>query len=404
MGGPVEVEEIIVDTRERVRKVQQVMASEEKKWRAKYPILNNADAICMFFLITTLSIMGTMSYLYLEGTIPWYVASLVIGMCIGVHHEIEHDIIHNLYFKNKALIQDLLFSILFFTKFHVSPWQRRIYHWKHHRVSGQLNDVEERLVGMGVPLSAKRMYLAAHPSALYCQYGDVFADAPSFDFKSGTRDNTITTIGWQLVTKLYLLYVLQAYFNPADPYGKLPEFLWPIVKNLLVLLIIPATIRSTSLIVLTTNSHFYADIPKNSIFYQCQILQHWIFFPFTLFTCNFGATHIIHHYNALQPFYIRTLVTNATLDEMKRQGVRVNDWGVLLRANSFHRDPKNAKKEKIVFFLYIFALVAFFPLWVLLGDLNFWAHYIRDCFTGYTHKSKSQVEDDDYDNTLVKSD
>lgn len=393
------------DSKERVRCIQSVLNAEEKKWRARLPWLAHHDIIASTILASTLAVMGSMWYLYLNSYIPWYVASLVCAMCLGVHHELEHDIIHNLYFKNNKLVQDIWFAILFMTKFHISPWIRRQTHWKHHRVSGQLNDVEERFVGMGEPFGIRRLFLAVHPASIYTQITRIKDDAPQFDFAAASHASIFPFGTWQIVTKLWLMYHVVAYLNPANPYGNLPQFLYPLLTNALVLWLIPSMLRSSSLIILTSNSHFYADIPKNNLFYQCQILNHPLVFFFALFTVDFGATHIVHHYNALQPFYLRQLCRGAALEEMRKQGVRENDWGVILRGNSFHRDPKNAAAEKRAFFAYIFLIVALCPVWLVLGDISFLSQFVKDKVTRRSLQAeKGSSEYDDNDNKEVKCD
>lgn len=43
-------------------------------------------------------------------------------------------------------------------KSNASPWWRKYYHLRHHQYSGQVNDVEERLIGY-VPGNASSLFL-----------------------------------------------------------------------------------------------------------------------------------------------------------------------------------------------------------------------------------------------------
>ena len=61
---------------------------------------------------------------------------------ISLLHELEHDIIHNLYFKSHMWVQDMMFWGIWIAKLHGNPWYRRELHLKHHIVSGQIDDAE----------------------------------------------------------------------------------------------------------------------------------------------------------------------------------------------------------------------------------------------------------------------
>ena len=60
-----------------------------------------------------------------------------------------------------------------------------------------------------------------------------------------------------------------------------------------MLLYFPNTLRQGSLQWVSTGCHYYGDIPEKNVFFQNQVLNHWIFYPLQIFCFN---THIIHHY------------------------------------------------------------------------------------------------------------
>ena len=80
-----------------------------------------------------------------------------------------------------------------------------------------------------------------------------------------------------------------------------------------MLVLLPNTVRQFCLILMSSYSHYYEDIPANDVYVQNQILRGWYFWPMQMFCCNFGATHIIHHYVIQQPFYLRLWVARADL-------------------------------------------------------------------------------------------
>ena len=91
------------------------------------------------------------------------------------------------------------------------------------------------------------------------------------------------------------------------------------------------------LVMMSSYSHYYDDIPKHDVYYQNQILRGPLTWPLQVFCFNFGATHIIHHYVINQPFYLRQMVAEAAHAEFQRQDVRVNDLGTVTRSNRWHR-------------------------------------------------------------------
>ena len=119
----------------------------------------------------------------------------------------------------------------------------------------------------------------------------------------------------------------------ADSDSLAPAGLVDLFDALMVLWVGPNVIRQACLALVSSYSHYYGDIPENDVFYQNQILDHPLLWPAQLYCCNFGSTHIIHHFVVQQPFYLRQMVARAAHAEMLRQGVRRNDFGVVARAN-----------------------------------------------------------------------
>ncbi len=115
--------------------------------------------------------------------------------------------------------------------------------------------------------------------------------------------------------------------------GWLPAALVRTFDVLMILWVAPNLIRQTCLALISSYSHYYGDIRENDVFEQNQILDHPLLWPMQLYCCNFGSTHIIHHYVVQQPFYLRQMVAPAAHAAMLRQGVPRNDFGVIARAN-----------------------------------------------------------------------
>jgi fatty acid desaturase len=145
----------------------------------------NIDVIGMAIFLGSIFLIVALWILYFwtgtnENLSLWKIAFFVctVAFAISLLHELEHDIIHNLYFRNALWVQDLMFLGIWLSKLHGNPWFRKEMHLKHHIVSGQTDDAEgivfvtltnilfnvlERLIGLGLPFGWKRLSVTMHP-------------------------------------------------------------------------------------------------------------------------------------------------------------------------------------------------------------------------------------------------
>lgn len=338
------------------RKICSEIRRLEAELRNEYDILNHQDLLGLGVFV--LSFTGILMHIvwYLTSAEDVYLRTPItiafIAFWISFLHELEHDLIHNLYFKSTPWVQDVMFTGIWFMKLHGNPWFRRDLHLKHHVVSGQQNDAEERLIGLGLPLGWKRLAMTVHPISMPIVSDEVEQDS---EFLNVTKMNitalptaTLFFVLFKAWSALFLLQVLfgQQYFNNiATSYGilnNLPmiyQWLWDIN----VLIVFPNIIRQSSLQLMSNASHYYGDIPEKSVYFQNQILDHWMLLPFQLFCCNFGATHIFHHYVPGQPFYIRELIYRRGKSFLVNLGIRCNDLGILIRGNRYFHNEAEAK-------------------------------------------------------------
>ena len=152
----------------------------EKDLRSKYSIFKKdyQDIIGMsIFLISFAGIFASWFFYFkctwLSYCVNAIISTATIMMFTSFLHELEHDLIHNLYFriirgeaadittknagdekieettKTNRRIQDFMFLCIWIIKLHGNPWFRRDLHLRHHRISGQKDDAEERLIGLG---------------------------------------------------------------------------------------------------------------------------------------------------------------------------------------------------------------------------------------------------------------
>ena len=145
------------DTRKLLEKVPEkpeksicrLIRQEEVKLRQKYTILQYQDLIGASIFMISLLLIASAWYAYYSYQLSSFWTIVLIALPTSLLHELEHDLIHNLYFRKHSFIQDVMFFVIWCAKLHGNPWFRRELHLKHHLVSGQEDDAEERLIGLG---------------------------------------------------------------------------------------------------------------------------------------------------------------------------------------------------------------------------------------------------------------
>jgi fatty acid desaturase len=333
------------------RKICCAIRAAEQELRGKYPLLKHQDAIALFlFLVSLFGILLIWVIYFLWNVESYWAVSISIfsiAFANSMLHELEHDLIHNLYFKNSTLMQDVIFTFIWFSKLHGHPWYRRDLHLRHHIISGQVDDIEERLIGLGLPIGWRRLVITAHPIGMPVVSGALEKAASWFDARKMNRTSLPTAFIFFSLFKSFMAIELWHFLLPEyASYAYISfarEWLW----HFNILLIFPNILRQSCLHLMSNATHYYGDIPEKSIFYQNQILDHPLVFPFQLFCCNFGATHIVHHYVPNQPFYIRELVYRRVKKFMVENGVRNNDLGTLLRGNRYFSSMEDATKAGV---------------------------------------------------------
>lgn len=326
---------------QRMRSIRTTIRQEERRLLDARPWLARQDLLGFVSFAGSLLVMTGIAALYLQGLLPWWATIPLMALPLSILHELEHDLIHDLYFRKSPVVQHLMFLVIWISKLSINPWYRREIHLRHHQESGQKTDIEERLIGLGLPWGPLRMIVAIHPMAGLLLFNRIKKDVPDF------QPLRLSILSGP--TYLTFLAIWEAFFGYArvrsgwtfawDPAHFLPAEGWPIARDLAVLFVLPNILRQTSLVLMSSYSHYYEDIPERDVFYQNQILNCWSVLPFQLFCFNFGATHIIHHYVVNQPFYMRQLVSRAALAEMARQGTRVNDFATVTRNNRWGDEP-----------------------------------------------------------------
>ena len=219
---------------------------------------------------------------------------------------------------------------IWIAKINANPWWRKPMHLKHHKTSGQIDDIEERIIGLGHPLGFTRLLVTINPLGSFIVLPQVSKDSASI----GSLPNVIRTGIVNLPVLLPGNLCLIALFFPSY----VSPFYYNVAWNVCMLLYFPNMLRQSALQWVSTGCHYFGDIPEKNVFFQNQVLNHWIFYPLQLFCFNFGATHIIHHYVTRQPFYLRQMAAEPVMDELRKQGVRFNDLQIYKRNHRYSMD------------------------------------------------------------------
>jgi hypothetical protein len=284
-------------------------------------VLAHTEQIAVAIHMLSLLGMIVTTLLYGAGKIGAVCAMLVNTLWMSTLHELEHDLVHCLYYGRPGQFKyELGFWTCYLFKFSVSPWWRRKYHLQHHAVSGTSRDVEERVIGLGAPLSIGRIATILSPAGHLLLMSDICKDNSDL-----TWHQLISSSLW---TALSPVVTVLAMFAP--PPGSIISTLGYIS---MVCVIIPAHIRHAALNIVATYCHYYEDVRPHVVHEQIQILNSWWVLPFNALCWNFGGTHWIHHFVTNQPFWIRTLIAPALNAKDWDSALRNNDRTIVATAN-----------------------------------------------------------------------
>ena len=312
------------------------------RMRDRHPWLRHQDAIGATILILSLSGMFITGALYLHGHLPWWACVILNAIFCSFMHELEHDLIHRLYFRRRKLPHNLMLALVWLARpSTINPWLRRPHHLAHHRLSGTRADLEERTLSNGHPWGVIRLIMTAD---LMIAASVLVAEAESWREKRHILKTGISTYvpltilhwaTWYLFLGLHLFHAVSAWIgHPIDASGSLQTMVGA-VDAIVVIVVAPNILRTFSLHFISSNLHYYGDIEQGNLMQQTQVMTSPWLWPLQLFCVNFGGTHAIHHFVVNEPFYIRQMSARAAHQVMRSMGVRFNDFGTFRRANRF---------------------------------------------------------------------
>jgi len=314
----------------RINAIRKVIYAEEKRVKEKYPILEHQNFLGMTIFLSCLFSMATVAYFYITGALSLMFVIPLIAFFVSLLHELEHDLIHDLYFKEQKWVQHLMFATIWVSKVNANPWWRKPMHLKHHKTSGQVDDIEERLIGLGLPIGFRRILLALSALGVYTVIYGIAADSKKMNSLPGLNVNHVSLLNLPVLLPAHLALGVMFFPNLVS------ENIYNISWYICALFFFPNLLRQGCLVLISTGCHYFGDIPEKNVYFQNQVLNHWILYPLQAFCFNFGETHIIHHYVSRQTFYLRQMIAPACIAELKKQGVRFNDLEIYKRANRFY--------------------------------------------------------------------
>jgi len=320
----------------RVAHIRTAIRHRGDELKQAHPWLKHQNMIGMTILVfSVLGVVAT-AWLYFIGLINAWVCIPVVAIFTSLMHELEHDLIHKLYFKHNSLVHNLMLLIVWvFRPGTINPWVRRKLHFLHHKKSGTPADIEERGIGNGRNVGFMRLFIMM--DTFVGNIVNALINGPK-----GARISHILKIIAVNAPFAILCAITWYGFLIFHVMNSIGEWAWSAqtlnvmhyVDNLVVVLIAPFYLRSFCLNFISSNMHYYGDVKTLS--QQTQVLNVWFLWPFQLFCFNFGSTHGIHHFVVGEPFYLRQLTASAAHRVMRSQGIRFNDLGSFWRANRYH--------------------------------------------------------------------
>lgn len=324
-----------------------------------YPLLKHQNGLGMSIFLFAIIAIVTVSFGWYQSVLPTWLMIAVNAFFMGVLHEIEHDLIHWLYFrKHKVIHHFMLFTVWILRPLTVNPWIRRTLHHHHHKFSGTLHDVEERSVTNGEAWSIKRLLTTPDVVLggllrLRRMFSDMDQEVKNGNLKLETSSKlkqimflsiVPVTIFAHVVLYFFFADLLFAWLNARFAVDlSFPHYVDNMLISLNVLIytiLLPNLLRQFCLHFITSNMHYFGDIEEGNVIEQTQVLNIWWTYPMQLFCFFFGWTHSIHHFVVNETFYIRHIGRKKAQEVLRQYGVRFNDLGTFKRANRFREVSK----------------------------------------------------------------
>lgn len=338
----------------RSQRIRQGILAAGDALRARHPWLEHyQSAIGMGIFLVCIAAVVTTAWAYHAGAMAWYAVIPVAAFFMSLLHELEHDLIHSLYFRKHRFWNDVMMAgVWLFRPSTISPWVRRRLHIHHHKVSGTESDLEERGITNGERWGLRRLLMTGdNMLAVYLRpfatrrmlkaFIKAQGDIGAAEKKAIIRENllgyfplgVVNYAIWHgfIVWHAGVFLLGLAGITLSAPAAL--EGLLAFVNFFAVTISAPNALRTFCLHFVSSNMHYYGDVQKGNIVQQCQVWTTPWAIPLHLFCFNFAGTHAIHHFVVRDPFYIRQWIAPGLYPLLRENGVRFNDFGTFRRAN-----------------------------------------------------------------------
>lgn len=330
-------------------RLREAVMARGEQLRRQYPILRHQDAIGAGILgLALLGMLGS-AWLYLQGYLAWWACLLANAFFASLTHELEHDLIHSMYFRKQRIPHNLMLVLVWLARpSTINPWIRRHLHINHHKVSGSPQDTEERGITNGEPWGLQRLLMVGDnimAGVLHAAHERTWKRRARRLLRTLVAYAPLGLLNWS-AWYLFLAFhasdlLAQAAGQPlAWSAGTLQLMHW--LDIAVVVLVGPNVLRTFCLHFISSNMHYYGDVEPGNVIQQTQVLNAWWLWPLQAFCFNFGSTHGIHHFVVREPFYIRQMTASVAHPLMREMGVRFNDLGTFRRANRWQAAPAAA--------------------------------------------------------------
>lgn len=322
--------------------------------RAQHPWLLNQNAIGVAIMLGSLAGMIGSAVLFALGLIAWWVCVPMVAIFASFIHELEHDLIHLMYFRKNPAINRLMLIIGWIARpSTVNPLVRRKLHLHHHKHSGTETDLEERGITNGVRWGWRRLLMTGdNMLSVYLRPKETFRMVRAY-IRSQTSDEvevrkmareqrlsyaplgTLYYMAWHGWLAYHAVRLAALALGYEFTLSTGAQAFVGGLNFVAVVWMLPSFLRTFCLHFISSNMHYYGDVEDGNVMQQTQVLNAWWLFPMQLFCFNFGSTHAIHHFVVKEPFYIRQWTSGRAHQAMREMGVRFNDFGTFARANRF---------------------------------------------------------------------
>lgn len=339
--------DLTADPAVRAEYIRQVVTHAGELLRRRHRWLRHQDAIGAGILVFALLGMGLTGWAWWQGALSVWLTIPLIAIFASLTHELEHDLIHWMYFRRQPWAHHLMLALAWLARpSTINPWIRRELHFEHHKYSGTEKDREERGITNGEAWGLPRLLMLADapfsawwrirrlPDARHRR--QAWRRALAIYFPLGWLHWGL----WHLFLWSQLGLALMALAGSPAPLSPSLQSANQWLQAVVVVWIAPNVLRSFCLHLVSSNMHYYGDVVPGDVIQQTQVLRPWWLWPAQLFCCNFGSTHAIHHFVVREPFYVRQWTAGTAHRVMREMGVRFDDIGSFRRANRWRREEQ----------------------------------------------------------------